>query len=93
MTGMTRTAKPRSGLITRLALMLATVAAVGATNLAPAQAWYDANGYWHPARHTRGSHQWWCEHHPYGCGHAPRGGYSYAPHGGYSYGFPYGFNF
>ncbi len=70
----------RSHLLRTLALSLAAFAIVGVTNIAPAKAWYDAYGYWHPNhryyyRHDywrsnwRWRHHWWCEHHPYACGY------------------------
>jgi len=60
-----------------LALSLAAFAIVGVVNMAPANAWYDAYGYWHPNHHYyyhhywRSSyrHHWWCERHPYACGY------------------------
>ena len=73
----TRTSHPRQSLIRKLALAIATIALLGGANIAPAKAWYDAYGYWHPERHTYWRsyasrdyerHYWWCERHPYACG-------------------------
>jgi hypothetical protein len=72
--------KSRSGshLFRTLAVALGAVAIVGVTDIAPANAWYDAYGYWHPNhpyRHyywrSAERHRWWCERHPYACGYRP----------------------
>jgi len=78
-----RISKPRSHLLRTLALSIAAVAIVGFADIAPANAWYDAYGYWHPNHHYyprhywRSSyrHHWWCERHPYACGYRPYGYY------------------
>ena len=69
-----RKATPGLHLLRTLALSLAAVASVGLTNIAPANAWYDAYGYWHPNHHyyyhyAYWRHHWWCEYHPYACGY------------------------
>ena len=79
----TRNSMPRSHLLRTLALSLGAVAIVGLTDIAPANAWYDAYGYWHPNHHHyyhhywRSSyrHHWWCERHPYACGYRSYGYY------------------
>ena len=65
-----------------LALAIGTVAVLGAANITPAKAWYDAYGYWHPNHyyrhhywHSSYRHHWWCERHPYACGYRPYGYY------------------
>ncbi len=75
-----RNPKPRSHLLRTLTLALAAMAIVGAADIAPAKAWYDAYGYWHPShryyyRHAYWRHRWWCNHHPYACGYRPHYGY------------------
>jgi len=78
-----RTSKLRPHLLRTLALSLAAFAIVGVANISPANAWYDAYGYWHPNHHYyyrhyyRSSyhHHWWCERHPYACGYRPYYGY------------------
>ena len=72
-----RMTQRRTHLLRTLALSLAAFAIVGVTNISPANAWYDAYGYWHPNHHGyyrhywRSSyrHHWWCERHPYACGY------------------------
>lgn len=72
-----RNSKRHPHLLRTLALSLAAFAIVGVTNISPANAWYDAYGYWHPNHHYyyrhywRSSyrHHWWCERHPYACGY------------------------
>jgi len=74
-------------LLRMLGLAVMAVAIVGVADIAPANAWYDAYGYWHPNHryyhhhyyHSSWRHRWWCEHHPYACGYRPSGYY-----GGYS---------
>ena len=66
----------RPHLLRTLALSLAAIAIIGMTDIQPANAWYDAYGYWHPNHHYR-HHYWrsswrhhrWCERHPYACGY------------------------
>jgi len=65
-----------------LALSIAAVAIVGIADIAPANAWYDAYGYWHSNHyyrhhywHSSYRHHWWCERHPYACGYRPYGYY------------------
>jgi hypothetical protein len=75
-----RNSRPRSHLLRTVALSLAAVAIVGLTGIAPANAWYDAYGYWHPSHrfyyhHAYWGHRWWCEHHPYACGYRHYGYY------------------
>ena len=78
-----RNLRPRSHLLRTLALSLAAVAIVGVTSIAPANAWYDAYGYWHPNHYyyhhhywrSSWRHHWWCERHPYACGYRPYGYY------------------
>ena len=78
-----RTAPRRSHVLRTLALSLAAFAIGGVANISPANAWYDAYGYWHPNhqgyyRHYWRSgyrHHWWCERHPYACGYRPYGYY------------------
>ena len=70
----TRNSRPRSHLLRTITLSLAAVAIVGLTNIAPANAWYDAYGYWHPNhhyyyRHAYWRHHEWCAYHPYACGY------------------------
>jgi hypothetical protein len=70
----------RSHLLRTLALSLAAFAIVGVADITPANAWYDAYGYWHPNHHyyyhhAYWRHHWWCEHHPYACGYRPYDGY------------------
>lgn len=69
----TRNSRPPSHLLRTLALSLAAFAIVGVSNISPANAWYDAYGYWHPNhhyyyRHTYYRHRW-CEYHPGACGY------------------------
>ena len=74
-----RTSKLRPHLLRTLALSLAAFAIVGVANISPANAWYDAYGYWHPNHyyyrhhywHSSYRHHWWCERHPYACGYRP----------------------
>ena len=70
---MTQRPSPRRALVKKVLLALATVTVLGAANLTPAKAWYDAYGYWHPNYHRWHSAYWhhriWCEHHPYACGY------------------------
>ena len=73
-----RNAGSRSHLLRTLALSIAAIAIVGVTEIAPANAWYDTYGYWHPDRHYRHHywrsaerHRWWCERHPYACRYEP----------------------
>ncbi|HKF71279.1 MAG TPA: hypothetical protein VKB68_05985 [Stellaceae bacterium] len=88
-----RTSKRRSHLLRTLALSLAAFAIVGVSNITPANAWYDAYGYWHPSyhhyyyHHAYWRHRWWCEHHPYACGYRPYYGYSGGYYGGYYNGY------
>ena len=79
-----RNSRPRSHLLRTLALSLGAVAIVGLTDIAPANAWYDAYGYWHPNHHyyyrhhywhSSYRHHWWCERHPYACGYRSYGYY------------------
>ena len=77
-----RNSRPRSHLLRKLVLSLAAVAIVGMMDTAPANAWYDAYGYWHPNHyyrhhywHSSWHHHWWCERHPYACGYRPYGYY------------------
>jgi hypothetical protein len=80
-----RNSRPRSHLLRTLAVALAAVTIVGVADIAPANAWYDAYGYWHPSHHyyyrhyywrsAGWRHHWWCEHHPYACGYRPDGYY------------------
>lgn len=72
----TRNPRWRSHLLRTLALSLSAIAIVGLTDIAPAKAWYDAYGYWHPNhryysgyRHAYWRHHRWCEYHPYACGY------------------------
>ena len=70
----------RGTLIRTLALALSAFAIVGVTNVSPANAWYDAYGYWHPShhyyyRHAYGRHYGWCAYHPYACGYRHYGYY------------------
>ena len=75
---------PRPHLLRTLALALAAFAAVGVANVSPANAWYDAYGYWHPNHHYYYHHAYsrhrWCEYHPYACGYRHR---YYGYYGGY----------
>ena len=79
-----RNSRPRLRLLRTLGLALMAVAIVGVADIAPANAWYDAYGYWHPNRHyyyhhyyySSWRHRWWCEHQPYACGYRPYGYYS-----------------
>ena len=73
-----RNSKPRSHLLRTLAVSLAAFAIVGMMNVSPANAWYDAYGYWHPNhhyywRHAHWRHHRWCAYHRYACsyGHYP----------------------
>jgi hypothetical protein len=73
-----RNSRPRRPLLSTLGLALAAIVAVGVADVAPANAWYDAYGYWHPNHHYRHyyrsagwRHRWWCEHHPYACRYRP----------------------
>ena len=73
-----RNSRLRPHLLRTLVLSLAVIAIVGVTGVAPANAWYDAYGYWHPNHyyrhhywHSSWRHRWWCEHHPYACGYRP----------------------
>ena len=84
-----RTSKLRPHLLRTLALSLATFAIVGVANISPANAWYDAYGYWHPNYRYHYYHHayysrlhWWCHYHPYAysCGYRPYYGSYY---GGY----------
>jgi hypothetical protein len=78
-----RISKPRSHLFRTLGLSLAAIAIVGIADIAPANAWYDAYGYWHPNHYyyhhhywrSSWRHHWWCERHPYACGYRPYGYY------------------
>jgi len=75
-----RKSSRRSHLLRTFSLALAATAIVGVADIAPANAWYDAYGYWHPNhsyyyRHAYWRHRWWCEHHPYACGYRPYYGY------------------
>lgn len=71
----TRNPRLRSHLLRTLALSLGAFAIVGLTDIAPANAWYDAYGYWHPSHHGRyyrhayWSHHRWCAYHPGACGY------------------------
>ena len=70
----TRNPRLRSHLLRTLALSLGAIAIVGFTNISPANAWYDAYGYWHPNhsyyyRHAYWHHHRWCEYHPGACGY------------------------
>ena len=85
-----RNSRLRPHLLRTLALSLAVIAIVGVTGVAPANAWYDAYGYWHPNyyhhyyyRHAYWRHRW-CAYHPYACGYRPYyGGYYNGYYGGY----------
>jgi hypothetical protein len=75
-----RNSRPRSHLLRTLALAVGAIAIVGVTNIAPANAWYDAYGYWHPNhhyyhRHAYWHHREWCAYHPYACGYRHYGYY------------------
>jgi hypothetical protein len=82
-----------SNILRKLALAFGAVVMIGAANIAPAKAWYDAYGYWHPNhRYYEGEryrlsqgerHRLWCERHPYECGYRPSYGYGYRPSYGY----------
>jgi hypothetical protein len=68
----TRNPRLRSHLLRTLALSLGAIAIVGLTDIAPANAWYDAYGYWHPNHgyyyhHAYWRHHRWCEYHPGAC--------------------------
>ena len=76
----------------RLGLAALAAGILALTSLSPAQAWYDAYGYWHPNNRYQsyeGSynqeaywrHQRWCERHPEACYSR---GYSSGYYGGYS---------
>ena len=75
-----RNRRPRSHLLRKLALVFVAIVIVGMADVAPAKAWYDAYGYWHPHHryyyhHAYWRHHWWCEHHPYACGYRHYGYY------------------
>ena len=82
-----RNSRRRWHLLRTLGLAVTAVAIIGVADIAPANAWYDAYGYWHPNHyyhhhyywHSSWRHRWWCAHHPYACGYRPHGYY-----GGYS---------
>ena len=79
-----RNSRPRWHLLRTLGLALMAGAIIGVADIAPANAWYDAYGYWHSNHHyyyrhyyySSWRHRWWCEHHPYACGYRPYGYYS-----------------
>jgi hypothetical protein len=78
----TRNPRLRSHLLRTLALSLGAIAIVGLTDIAPANAWYDAYGYWHPNHgyyyhHAYWRHHRWCEYHPGACGYRHYGYYGY----------------
>jgi hypothetical protein len=81
-----------SNILRKLAIAFGAVMMIGAVNVAPAKAWYDAYGYWHPNRYYGGyyegeryrlsraeRHRLWCERHPYECGYRPSYGYYHNP--------------
>ncbi|MGH7126254.1 MAG: hypothetical protein ACREFI_17900 [Stellaceae bacterium] len=75
-----RIPKRRSHVLRTLVLSLAAFAIVGVANVSPANAWYDAYGYWHPSHHYYYHHAYWrhhawCEYHPYACGYRHYGYY------------------
>jgi hypothetical protein len=77
-------AKRRAHLLRTLGLALAAFTIVGMSNITPANAWYDAYGYWHPNHYYYYHHAYWrhrwCDYHPYACGYRPYHHYYY---GGY----------
>jgi hypothetical protein len=98
-----RYSKPGLHPIRKLTLAVAAAALVGAANIAPAKAWYDAYGYWHPERHRyylrdndRSAYaernHWWCERHPASCGYGHRYTYEY-PYHRYSYNYYYDYDY